>query len=63
MLKNLMPHICIVLSLILMTFFVLDQFNPGMNFLGNDTFKVLLMLDGVAVIVASAYLIAFNRRQ
>ena len=63
MLKKLIPHICIILSLMMLTFFVVDKFNPGMNFVGNAAFKVLLAIYGVAVLAASGYLIAYNRRQ
>jgi hypothetical protein len=62
MLKKVIPHICVILSLIMLTFFVVDKFNPGMNFVGNEAFKVLLAIYGVAVLIGSAYLIAYNRR-
>jgi hypothetical protein len=62
MLKKLIPHICIVLSLMMLTFYVVDEFNPGMNFVGNDIFKVLLVIYGIATIVASAFLIAYNKK-
>ena len=62
MLKKIIPHICIILSLMMLTFFVVDKFNPGMNFVGNSIFKVLLAIYGVAVIIASVYLVAYNRR-
>ena len=62
MLKKIIPHICIILSLMMLTFFVVDKFNPGMNFVGNSIFKVLLAIYGVAVLIASAYLVAYNRR-
>ena len=62
MFKRLIPHICIILSLIMLTFFVVDIFNPGMNFVGNDVFKILLLIYGLATIAASAFLIYENRK-
>ncbi len=62
MLRKLIPHICIIISLMMLTFFVVDIYNPGMNFLGNDIFKVLLVVFCVASIVSAAFLIRYNRR-
>ncbi|MGI5849976.1 MAG: hypothetical protein ACOX8Q_07925 [Christensenellales bacterium] len=62
MLRKLIPHICIILSLMMLTFFVVDKFNPGMNFVGNEVFKILLLIYGIATIISSAYLIYCNRR-
>ncbi|MEZ4358144.1 MAG: hypothetical protein R2876_05910 [Eubacteriales bacterium] len=63
MLKKVVPHICIILSLMMITFFILDKFNPGMNFVGNEIFKVLLLIYAIATIIASACLIYYNRRR
>ncbi len=62
MFRKLIPHICIIISLMMLTFFVVDIYNPGMNFLGNDIFKTLLVVFCVASIVSAAFLIRFNRR-
>ncbi len=62
MVRKLIPHICIILSVMLITFFIVDKFNPGMNFVGNQFFKTLLVLDGIASIVTAGYLIAANRK-
>ena len=35
-LKAILPHVCIVLSLMFMVFLVLDDYNPMMNFLTNS---------------------------
>lgn len=39
-----LPHVCIVLSLIFLVFLVLDDYNPMMNFLTNPISTVLLAL-------------------
>lgn len=60
MIKKLLPHICIILSLVTLTFLVLDQFNP--TFFGKSFFHVELLIYGIAVIVFSGIIIAQNRR-
>lgn len=62
MIRKLIPHICIILSVMLITFYIVDKFNPGMNFVGNSFFKTLLVLDGIAAIVTAGFLIASNRK-
>ncbi len=61
--KKLLPHLCLILSLMMLTFFVLDIFNPGMNFIGNDIFKVLLLIYGVSTAVLSVALIAYHHKK
>ena len=63
MFRKLLPHLCLILSLMMLTFFVLDIFNPGMNFVGNDIFKVLLLIYGVATALMSAALIAYYHKK
>lgn len=60
MIKKLIPHICIILSLATLTFLVLEQYNPSI--FGKSFFQVLLLVYCVATILASAFLIACNRR-
>ncbi len=62
MIRKLIPHICIILSVMLITFYIVDKFNPGMNFVGNSFFKTLLVLDGITAIVTAGFLIASNRK-
>ncbi len=60
MIKKLLPHICIILSLVTLTFLVLDQFNP--TFFGKPFFHVVLLIYGIATIVFSSVIIAHNKR-
>lgn len=60
MLKKLIPHLCIILSLFVITYVILNEYNP--SFFSRDFFKVTLLVYGVITIVASAILIAYNRR-
>jgi hypothetical protein len=59
-LKKLIPHICISLSLVTITFLVLGQFNP---ILGKSFVQFIILLLSIAAIIASAYLIAYNRKK
>jgi hypothetical protein len=62
-LKKLVPHVCFIISLLMITFFILDIFNPGMNFVGNDIFKILLAIYGVVILFGSGYWIVNNLKQ
>ena len=35
-------HLCVFFSIMLLTFLILDQFNPMMNFVNNDISRWLL---------------------
>jgi len=63
MLRKLLPHLCIILSLMMLTFIVIDRVNRAMNFIDNDIFKGLLLIYSIAVIMTSIFLIADNRRR
>ena len=60
MIKKLIPHVCIILSLFIITYVILNEFNPV--FFSKDFFKVTLIVFSGAAIVAAGYLIAYNRR-
>lgn len=60
MIKKLIPHICIILSVFIITYVILNEFNP--SFFSRDFFKVTLLVFSVAAIIASGFLIAHNRR-
>ena len=57
------PHISIVLSLMMITFYITDRYNRPMAFINNDITKALLLVLSVLVIIESVYLIAHLRRQ
>jgi hypothetical protein len=57
-----MPHISIILSGMLIVFFIIDRFNSAMGFLDNDGAKILILLLGVTSIINSIMLIAHQRR-
>ena len=62
MVKRLIPHLCIILSLLMLTFVILDNFNPGMDFVGNSFFKLLLVVLCLVSFAAAGLLIAYDRK-
>lgn len=60
MVRKLIPHICVILSLFTITYVILNEFNPV--FFSKDFFKVTLIVFCIAAIVASGFLIGYNRR-
>lgn len=60
MIKKLIPHICIILSLFIITYVILNQFNP--SFFSRGFFKVTLLIFSVSSVIASGFLIGYNRR-
>lgn len=62
MLKKVLPHLCIIISIMMLVFYFIDRVNSAMNFIDNDVFKTLLLAYSLIVIVSSIFLIANNRR-
>lgn len=60
--KTIVPHSCIVLSLLFITLLIVDKVNGAMNFIGNPITKGLLMLFSLLVIAAACLLIHENRK-
>jgi hypothetical protein len=58
--KKLIPHICIILTLVTLTLFILVQFNPSI--IASDFFSIMLYLFCGFSLAASGLLIAYNRR-
>ena len=46
-----LPHICIILSGMLLTFFIIDQINPAMAFINNEITKWLIGVTAVLSIM------------
>ncbi|MGM9679868.1 MAG: hypothetical protein ACI3XR_00015 [Eubacteriales bacterium] len=59
---SLIPHINIILSLFLITCFIVDRFNRAMAFINNDFTKITLLVLAILAIVQSVYLIVKHRR-
>jgi hypothetical protein len=58
--KRLIPHICIVLGLVVLTLFILVQFNPGIAV--SSFYTIAMYAFCIAAFVTSGVLIASNRR-
>ena len=50
---SLLPHVTLILSLMLLTFFVIDQYNESMAFLANTATKWLLGIDALLTAILS----------
>jgi hypothetical protein len=61
---RLLPHICVILAGMFITFFIIDQFNGAASVLGDNTAaKVLLFLFSIVAVIVSAMLIHRQRRE
>jgi hypothetical protein len=54
---KLLPHITFILSIMFITFLILDQYNPMMNFVNNDASMKLLAVFCVATLINSSIMI------
>jgi hypothetical protein len=62
--KKLIPHLCIVLSGMFITFIVIDQFNSAMSVVGNNSIeKTFLFLFSIVSLIVSIMLISRQRRE
>ena len=62
MLKRIIPHVCLIISVMMLVLFGIDRVNETMNFIGNNVFDILLLLFCLSAIPTAIYLIADNRR-
>lgn len=58
--KRLIPHICIVLALVMLTLFILVQFNPGIG--ASSFYTIFMYIFCVVALITSGVLIAANRK-
>lgn len=61
-LARILPHVTLVLSGMLLVFFVLDRYNPAMGYLDNPGERILLLVLAVTSIVNAVLLVACQRR-
>ena len=62
MIKRALPHLCLVISIMMLVFYVIDLFNSAMHFIGNQVFNTLLLIYSLLVMIASVWTIADHRR-
>lgn len=63
MLRKLLPHVAIIITMMYFVFYFIDRVNPAMAFINNDITKNLLFALGVIAILESVWLIRSNRAQ
>lgn len=61
--KKLLPHVCIILAGMYITFYVIDQYNTAMGYMNDPKTKILTFFLSVVAIVVSAMLIYKQRRE
>ncbi len=61
-LRDILPHGAIILSLMMIVFYILDQFNDAMAFINNRITKSLLLILSLVSIINAINLIAYHRR-
>jgi len=44
MLRKILPHVLIVLSVVLIVFLVIDQMNSAMGFIDNQATKIIMII-------------------
>lgn len=62
MIKKILPHFLIIMSLFFLTLLVLDQFNSAMYFIDHDITKTLLIVTFVITLFAGILFVADQRR-
>ncbi len=60
--KNILPHIIIILAGIFIVFLILDNYNPTMNFINNTISIKLLCVFCILSIVNSIIIVISNRK-
>ena len=63
MLRKLLPHVAIIISVMYFVFYFIDRVNSAMAFINNNITKNLLFALGVIAILESVWLIRSNRAQ
>jgi hypothetical protein len=62
-LMKIFPHIAIILSVMLITFYWVDRFNSAINIVNNAATKALLLALGIVSVINAIALIRFQRRE
>lgn len=59
---SIIPHITIIMSIMFITLWILDKYNPNMNFLDSRLSSILMLVLFILTIVTSIIAIAFDRK-
>ena len=60
--RDVLPHSAIIISLMMIVFYILDQFNDAMAFINNRITKGLLLALAIISILNAINIIAYHRR-
>ena len=60
--RDVLPHSAIIISLMMILFYILDQFNDAMAFINNRITKGLLLALAIISILNAINIIAAHRR-
>lgn len=63
MFKKILPHACIVISVIFLVLWVLDRVNAAMHFLSRDVFKFPFLIFLLLVLIQSVMEVARQLRE
>ena len=61
--RTVLPHAILIISLMLLTFFVIDLFNESMAFLNNSISKILIAVLALLSAVLSVITVIENSRK
>lgn len=59
---RIIPHVTIVLSAMFITFWILDVYNPLMNFLNSDLSKLLLLIFCISSMATAMVAVYLDRK-
>ena len=59
---SVIPHITIIMSIMFITLWILDKYNPNMNFLDSKLSSILMLILFILTIVTSIIAVAFDRK-
>ena len=62
MLRKILPHAAIILSMMYFIFYAIDRVNPFMAFIDNEITKALLVALGAIAVINAVTIIADDRR-
>jgi hypothetical protein len=60
---RILPHITIILSAMFITFWILDKYNPMMNFITSDISNALLLAFCISSLITAILAVALERKK
>ena len=57
-----LPHLCIILSCMMLTFLVIDHYNSAMVFINNEITKGIMFVLAILTVINAIMLIVRQRR-